>query len=231
MFWILALVSYLGISSPFVLSCTRSSRTSLDAADAVKRLAQRDSCRAMDWSNYFPIDFLASRVAQDPHEQYWMSVLEPYASDSRARLFCTQQSCNIFLLHRHWDWIPLSHSVCLCHFLLTLVHKNSDKWVWLSNLLRKSSNFKIVMHFEIVYLISSHLCVIYRQMSIIVLFVCFKKPAALPWSTNEFRHCINHINLTHPQSWQIPSYIPLEVQVNTVGVLYPNTRLLNQKNI
>ena len=37
MFWILALVYYLGISSPFVLSCTRSSQTSLDAADAVKR--------------------------------------------------------------------------------------------------------------------------------------------------------------------------------------------------
>ena len=190
------------------------------------RLAQRDSCRAMDWPNYFPIDFLAFRVAQDTHEQYWMSVLEPYASDSRARLFCIQQSCYICSLHRHWDWIPLSHSVCLClHFLLSLVHKNSDKWVWLSNLLRKSSNFKIVMHFEIVYLRSSHLCVIYRQMSIIVLFVCWKKPPALPWCTNEFRHCTNHMNPTHP------SYIYLEVQVNTVGVLYPNTRLLNQKHI
>ena len=78
------------------------------------RLALRDSCRAMDWPNYFPIDFLASRVAQDPHEQYRMSGLEPYASDSRGRLFCTQQSCNVCSLHRHWDWIPLSHSVCLC---------------------------------------------------------------------------------------------------------------------
>ena len=121
--------------------------------------------------------------------------------------------------------------VFVCHFLLSLVHKNSDKWVWLSNLLRKSSNFKIDIHFEIVYPRSSHLCVIYRQMSIIVQFVCLKKPAALPWCTNEVRHCINHMNLTHPQSWQIPSYIPLEVQVNTVGVLYPNNRRLNQKVI
>ena len=32
------------------------------------RLAQRDSCRTMDWPNYFPIDFLASWVAQDLHE-------------------------------------------------------------------------------------------------------------------------------------------------------------------
>ena len=115
MFWILALVSYLGISSPFVLSCTRSSRTSLDALDAAKRqTSSRDSCRAMDWPNYFPIDFLASQVAQDPHEQYRMSGLEPYASDSRGRLFCTEQSCNICLPHRHWDWIALSHYVCLC---------------------------------------------------------------------------------------------------------------------
>ena len=36
--------------------------------------------------NYFPIDFLASWVAQDAHEQYRMSGLEPYASDSRGRL-------------------------------------------------------------------------------------------------------------------------------------------------
>ena len=70
--------------------------------------------------------------------------------------------------------------VFVCHFLLSLVHKNSDKWVWLSNLLRKSSNFKIDIHFEIVYPRSSHLCVIYRQMSIIVQFVCLKKPAAPP---------------------------------------------------
>ena len=84
--------------------------------------------------------------------------------------------------------------VFVCHFLLSLVHKNSDKWVWLSNLLRKSSNFNIVMHFGIVYLQSSYLCVIYRQMSIIVLFVCLKKPAALQWCTNESKHYINHIN-------------------------------------
>ena len=121
--------------------------------------------------------------------------------------------------------------VFVCHFLLSLVHKDADKWVWLSNLLRKSSNFKIVMHFGIAYLRSSHLCVKYRQMSFIVLFVCLTKPAALPWCTNESKHYINHLNLTHPQSWQIPSYIPLEVQVNTVWVLYPNTGLLTQKVI
>ena len=95
------------------------------------------------------------------------------------------------------------------HFLHSLVQNNSDKWVWLSNLLRKSSNFEIVMHFGIVYLRSSHLCVIYRKMFIKVLFVCLKKPAALLLSTNESNHYINNKNLTHPQSWQIPSYIPL----------------------
>ena len=111
-FSIPALLSSLGISSPFVLSCPRSSRTSLDATDAVKR--QTSSCRAMDWPNYFPIDFLASRVAQDPHDQYRVSGFKPYASDSRGKLFCTQQSCNICSLHRQWDRIPLSHFVCLC---------------------------------------------------------------------------------------------------------------------
>ena len=58
------------------------------------RLAQRDSCRTVDWPNHFPIDLLASWVAQDPHEQHRMSGLELYASDSRGRLFCTQKSCN-----------------------------------------------------------------------------------------------------------------------------------------
>ena len=163
------------------------------------RLAQWDSCKAMDW----PINFLASRVDQDPHDQYRMPGREPYASDSRGRLFCTQQLCNICSLHRHCDWIPLSHSVCLCLLFptyISLVHKNSEKWVWSSNLLRKSSIFKIVMHFGIVYLQSSNVCGIYRQMSIIVLFVCLKKPAALPWCTNESKQYINHMNLTHPQS-------------------------------
>ena len=67
----------------------------------------------MNWHNYFPINILASWVAQDPHKQYQMSGLEPYASDSRGRLFCTQQSCNICSLHRHWDWIPLAKYVSL----------------------------------------------------------------------------------------------------------------------
>ena len=118
-------------SSPFVLACTRSSRTSLDAAAAVKKqTSSKGFIRTMDWPNYFPIDFLASWVAQDPHEQYQMSGLEPYASDSRDRLFCTRRTCNICSLHRHWHWIP---SVCLCHFLSSLVHKNSAKWIWLAN--------------------------------------------------------------------------------------------------
>ena len=100
-------------------------------------LAQRDSCRTMDWRNYFPIDFLASWVAQDLHEHYQMSRLEPYGSDSRGRLLCTQKSCNICSLQRHWDWIP-----SVCHFLSSLVHKNSAKWVWLSNFAQKILQFQ-----------------------------------------------------------------------------------------
>ena len=58
-----------------------------------------------------------------------------------------------------------------------------------------------------------------------------KKPAALPWCTNESKHYINHFNLTHPQSLQNPTFIPIEVQVHIVQVLYRNTGLLTQKVI
>ena len=167
----------------------------------MKRLAQRDSCWTMDWPNYFPIDFLASRAAQDPHEQYRMCGLEPYTSDSRGRFFCTQKSWNICSLHRHWDWIL---SVCLCRFLSRLIQTNSAKWVWLSNLLRKFINSKMVVHFQIVYLQFSHVCLIYGQISTTALFVNSK----CPWCTNKSKHYINHINLTHPQSWQTPTPIP-----------------------
>ena len=199
------------------------------------RLAQMGSRRTMDWPNYFPLDFLASWVAQALLEQYQMSGLEPYASDSRGRLSCTQRSCDICSLHKHWDWMP---SVCLCLFLSSLVHKNSTKWVWLSNLLRKSSNFNLVMHFQMLYLQSSHLCVIYRQKSTTVLFVNSKCPwqhdschgkvkklAALTWCTNESKHYFNHINITHPPSWQTPTFVPQEVQVYIIEVFYPYTGL------
>ena len=165
------------------------------------RLAQRDSCRTMDWPNYFPIDFLAFRVTQDPHEQYRMSGLEPYASDSRGRLFCTVLKSHV--ISAHYTGIKTESPLCVfvCHFLSSLVHTNLAKWVWLSNFLRKSSDFKMVMHFQMVYLRSRHMCVLYGQISTIVLFVnsrCpwkhgsyhgkVKKLAALPWCTNEALH-------------------------------------------
>ena len=92
-----------------------------------------------------------------------------------------------------------------------------------------------------IYLKSSHLCVTYGQIFTTALFVNSKwlhgsyhgkvKPVALPWCTNESKHYINHINLTHPQSWQTPTPVPQEVQVHIVEVLYPNTELLTHKVI
>ena len=38
-----------------------------------ERLSQKDSCRTMNWPNYFPIDLLATCVAQDLLEQYQMN--------------------------------------------------------------------------------------------------------------------------------------------------------------
>ena len=141
MFWILALVSYLRISSPFVLSCTRSSRTSLDALDAVKRLAQ--GIHAGQW-----IDLDLNHMPEVPEADFSVPnshVISAYRTGIETK------------------WLCPTMCVFLCHFLLSLILKNSDKWVWLSNLIRKSSNFKIVMHFGIVYLWSNHLCVIYRH--------------------------------------------------------------------
>ena len=131
------------------------------------RLAQRDSCRTIDWPNYFPIDFLASWVAQDPHEQYQMSGLEPYASDYRGKLFCTQKSCDICSLHRHWDWIA---SVCLCllFFWSSRILPNGFHYpIWSEN----PPNLKMVMHLQMLYLQSNHPCVIYGQISTTVLIV------------------------------------------------------------
>ena len=122
----------------------------------------------------FPIDFLASWVAQDPHEQDRMSGLEPYASDSRGRFSVLKSH----VISAYYKGIVAQSLLCVfaCHFLSSLVHTNSAKWVCLFNLLRKSSNFKMAMHFQMVYLQSSHPCVIYRQISTIVMFVNSKCP-------------------------------------------------------
>ena len=166
-----------------VLSCTRSSRTSLDAADAVKRQTSSNGfIQGYGLTQLFSNRFLSipggprihmnntgcldlNHMPQIPEADF--SVLNSHVISAHCTGIETESLCPILC-------------VFVCHFLLSLVHKNSDKWVWLSNLLRKSSNFKVVMHFGLVHLRSSHLCVIYRQMSIIVLFVCLKKPAALP---------------------------------------------------
>ena len=138
------------------------------------------------------------------------------------------------VISAHYTGIGTESLLCvfLCNFLCSLVHKNTAKWVWLSNLLKNSFDFKMAMHFQLVYIQSSQMCVIYGQISATVLFVnskhpwkhgCYhgkvKKPASLPWCSNETKHYINHINVTHPQSWQTPTLVPQEVQVHIVKVL------------
>ena len=105
------------------------------------RLALRDSCRTMDWPNYFPIDFLVSWVAQDPHKQCRMSGLEPYASDSRGRFSVLKSH----VISAHYTGIETESLLCVfvCQFLSSLVHKNSAKWVWLCYFLRKFFNFMV----------------------------------------------------------------------------------------
>ena len=78
--------------------------------------------------------------------------------------------------------------VFVCHFLLSLVHKNSDKWVWRSQLPSHGAQMNPTLH--------------------------------QPYESN------SSTKLTDSKL-----NIPLEVQVNTVGVLYPKTGLLNQKVI
>ena len=138
------------------------------------RLAQRDSCRTMDWPNYFPLDFLASWVAQDPHEHTWCLDLNHTPQITEADVSVLKSH----VISAHYTGIEIESILCVfvCYFPISLVHKNSAKWVWLSNLLRKSSNFKMVMHFQMVYLQCNHPCVIYGQISTTVLFVNSKWP-------------------------------------------------------
>ena len=115
------------------------------------RLAQRDVSRTMDWHNYFSNIFFSTLGGS--RSTRTIPDVWTHASDSRGKCFCTQQSCNICSLHIHWDWIPCPNlCVFVCHFLSSLDHKKSAKWIWLSNLFRKSSSFKMTMPLQMVYL-------------------------------------------------------------------------------
>ena len=73
------------------------------------------------------------------------------------------------VISAHYRGIETESLLCVfvCHFLSSLVHKNSAKWAWFSHLLRKSFNFEMAMHFQMLYLQSSHWCVIYGNWCVI----------------------------------------------------------------
>ena len=214
MFWILALLFYLGISSPFVLSCPRSSRTSLNAADAVrKQTSSKGFMQGNGFTQLFSNIFLS--IPGDSRSTWTIQDVWTWTICLRFQRQTFQYSTVMqYLLTA--QALRLNPFVPLCVSLFAI-----SSLVWSTRILTNGFDYLPIKSFVCNVQIN-----VYHS-----LFVCLKKPAALPWCTNESKHYINHMNLTHPQSWQIPSYIPLEVQVNTVGVLYPNTKLLDQKVI
>ena len=157
----------------------RSSRTSLDAAEAVKRQTSskgfmQDNGLTQLFSYRF-LSILGGSRSTWAIPDVWTLNYMPQIPKADFPVLKSR------VISAHYTGIETGSLLCVfvCHFISSLVHKNSAKWVWLPNLLRKSSNYKMVMHLQMVYFQSSHLCVIYRQISTTVLFV--KCPLLCIW--------------------------------------------------
>ena len=123
------------------LGITRSSWASLDAADAVKRqTSSKGFMQDNGLTQLFSYRFLSilggsrsTRTIQDVWTWNHMPQI-PEADFSELKSH---------VISAHYTGIDTTSLLCVfvCHFPSSLVHKNSAKWVWLSNLLRITSNF------------------------------------------------------------------------------------------
>ena len=156
----------------------RSSRASSDPADTAKRQTSSKGCMQHNgltqlFSNIFLSilgDSRSTRIILDVWT--WTICLR---FQRQAFLFYNQQSCNICSLYRHWKWIPLSQYGCLCHFISSLVHKHTAKWVYYPVCSENPPGLRwsCIPRW---YISNPVICVLYGQMSITVLFVNSKCP-------------------------------------------------------
>ena len=118
------------------------------------RLAQSDSCRTIGCPNYRFLSIPGGSRSTWTLPDVWTWTICPRF---RRQSFLYSKVC-----------IETESLLCVFvyNFLSSLVHKNSAKF----------SIVKMVMHFQMVYLQSSHLCAIYGQISTTVMFVNNKCP-------------------------------------------------------